>query len=403
MEIKVIKNDKEYEEALKLVTELMDKNPLANTPDAEKLELLATLVQNYEEEVYGENLPDPIEALLFRMEQQNLSPDDLVQYIGSRSKVSEVLSRKRQLSLNMIKALNTGLGIPAKVLLNQRGADIELSKYDMFPIKEMLKRGYLGVVESSNIELLKKRVEDFFGIVSSSEDIFALLSRTYYVRSPKPMNPHYLFTWATQVIRKAKKVENVGLFRLEKITHDFMRSIIDLSDEDDGIAKAINLLKKNGIVVIVEPHFPYTYLDGAAIIIKDFNPIIGLTIRQDRLDNFWFTLIHELSHIVLHKNSGVSLFYDNVESIDMNDKREMEADKLAIETMVPEKCWRKSPASILPSLNEAIKLAKELSIHPAIIAGKMRYENKFYSYLNSVIGQDEVRKKFPNILWKNKD
>ena len=96
----------------------MDADPEENTPESEKLELLIVLVRNYEESVFNEVIPDPIDALIFRMEQENLS-QDLVPYIGSRSKVSEVLSRKRPLSVNMMKALQNGLGIPAKVLLNQ--------------------------------------------------------------------------------------------------------------------------------------------------------------------------------------------------------------------------------------------------------------------------------------------
>ena len=167
MIIKVIKNDQEYQEALKLIGELMDKDPQPNTSDAEKLELLTTLVQSYEENVFGEKLPDPIDALVFRMEQQNLTPDDLVPYIGSRSKVSEVLSRKRPLSINMMKALQDGLGIPAKVLLNQQktvGADD--FNFERFPVKEMLKRGYI-------VEKIEEGIEgsDYLAVILSPNSV----------------------------------------------------------------------------------------------------------------------------------------------------------------------------------------------------------------------------------------
>ena len=117
--IKVIKTEEDYNEALKLIEELMNGDPEEDSEEGEKLDLLATLVQDYESKLFPESLPDPIDAILFRMEQQNLKPIDLVPYIGSRSKVSEVLSRKRTLTLSMMRALEAGLGIPAKVLLKK--------------------------------------------------------------------------------------------------------------------------------------------------------------------------------------------------------------------------------------------------------------------------------------------
>ncbi|RJR28107.1 ImmA/IrrE family metallo-endopeptidase [Candidatus Microgenomates bacterium] len=399
MIIKVIKNDQEYQEALKLVDELMDKNPQLNTPDAEKLELLTTLVQNYEESVFSEKLPDPIDALLFRMEQQGLTPDDLVTYIGSRSKVSEILSRKRTLSLNMIKALQDGLGIPAKVLLNQqKNTEIKGFNFDNFPVKEMIKRGYLQVIEG--VENAENQLETFFASINGNQDVFALLNKTSYIRSPRPMNQHALLAWVAKVVNNADNQNNKTIFKEGSLTQDFLKRIIDVSDEDQAIYTAIEMLKTIGICVVVEPHMPQTYLDGAAIMIKGKNPIVGMTVRHDRLDNFWFTLLHELAHISLHYGKGTSLFYDDVESVDRHDPREKEADDFAIETMIPEKSWNKSPASILPSVEAAKKLAEELSIHPAVVAGRMRYRNKYFTYLNSIIGQGEVRTLFPDVNWK---
>ncbi len=114
---KVIKTEEEYDEALEKLDELMDIDP---DPDSEKgleLELLSKLIGDYEEISYPMDLPDPVEAIKFCMEQQNLKQKDLVPYIGSKSKVSEVLSGKRGLSLNMIRKLSEALWIPAKILI----------------------------------------------------------------------------------------------------------------------------------------------------------------------------------------------------------------------------------------------------------------------------------------------
>ncbi len=117
MKPKILKTEKDYEAALKLVSDLMDAKP--GSTDEEKLELWSLLVEQYEEEHYPIPPPDPIEAIKFRMEQLGLKQKDLVQYIPAKSKVSEVLNRKRPLSLSMIRALHKNLGIPAEILVQE--------------------------------------------------------------------------------------------------------------------------------------------------------------------------------------------------------------------------------------------------------------------------------------------
>ena len=117
---RVIKTEKENDAALARIEELMEQE---STPDAaDELELLATLVELYEEKAYPSPFLDPVDALRFRMEQQDLKQKDLVPFIGSKSKVSEVLSRKRTLSLGMIRRLHEGLGLPLEALLGQSEA-----------------------------------------------------------------------------------------------------------------------------------------------------------------------------------------------------------------------------------------------------------------------------------------
>jgi HTH-type transcriptional regulator / antitoxin HigA len=113
--IKPIKTKANYDAALEKIASLMDAK--AGTPEANELEVLTTLVESYEAKHYPISLPNPIAAISFRMEQANLSQDDLIPYIGSRSKVSEVLSGKRSLTLQMMRSLHQNLGIPAEVLL----------------------------------------------------------------------------------------------------------------------------------------------------------------------------------------------------------------------------------------------------------------------------------------------
>ena len=114
-EIKLIKTEKDYKEALKLADKLFDAKP--DTSDGDKLDLLVTLIELYEKKNFPIENPSPLAAIKFRMEQLNLSQTDLIPIIGSKSKVSEVLSGKRTLSLNMIRRLSSELGIPAEVLI----------------------------------------------------------------------------------------------------------------------------------------------------------------------------------------------------------------------------------------------------------------------------------------------
>jgi HTH-type transcriptional regulator/antitoxin HigA len=117
MQPKVIKTQAEYEAALARVADLMDAQP--GSPDEQDLELFALLVEQYEQAHFPIARPDPVEAILFRMEQEGLTRKDLTVYIGSPSKVSEVLNRKHPLSLSMIRALHKGLGIPADILVQE--------------------------------------------------------------------------------------------------------------------------------------------------------------------------------------------------------------------------------------------------------------------------------------------
>ncbi|WP_428769569.1 DNA-binding protein [Treponema sp. HNW] len=115
MTVKLIKTEKDYNDALKMIDGLFDAKP--DTSEGDMLELLTTLVELYEARHFPVEGPSPIEAIKFRMEQMHLSQNDLTPYIGNKSKVSEVLSGKRPLSLNMIRKLSVGLGIPAETLI----------------------------------------------------------------------------------------------------------------------------------------------------------------------------------------------------------------------------------------------------------------------------------------------
>ncbi len=115
MQPKVLKTSREHRAALSHIEALMNQP----SPDEAELELWSLLIEKYEEEHFPIAIPDPIDAIRFRMDQEELTPTDLQPYLQSKSKVSEVMNRKRPLSLSMIRALNKGLKIPAEVLVQE--------------------------------------------------------------------------------------------------------------------------------------------------------------------------------------------------------------------------------------------------------------------------------------------
>jgi HTH-type transcriptional regulator/antitoxin HigA len=115
MDITPIKNRRDYLCALKDIEALMDAK--RNTPEGDRLDVLVTLVEAWEQKHYALDLPDPVEAIKYHMDQNGLQPRDLIPFIGSRNRVHEVLNRKRSLTLKMISRLHQGLGIPAESLI----------------------------------------------------------------------------------------------------------------------------------------------------------------------------------------------------------------------------------------------------------------------------------------------
>ncbi len=398
--IKVIKTEKDYEEALKLVESLMSRDPDPDSEEGEQLSLLGALIQDYEARAFPATLPNPVDAIKFRMEQADLKPADLIPYIGSRSRVSEILSGKRQLTLEMVRALEAGLGIPAKVLIKRPDLDdsSEYKHWDTRLVTEMEARGYFGnasLKTNSSEELLKF----FFSSIGSPVQIVGMLRKSHY-RSSALTDKRALVAWAASILKKAKKIK-ASKYEHGVIGLNFMQKLVKLSTEENSPVLAQEYLKKYGISLVIEPHFPKTYLDGATILINKDNPVIGLTLRHDRLDNFWFTLVHELAHIALHYDLGISLFYDEIEGIKAVDldSKEKEADALAEESILPSAKWEVSPARLIPSSMAANSLAKELGVHVALIAGQIRHKGNKYVYLNKIVNEATVRKYFPHEKW----
>ena len=137
MDLKTIKTSDEYKKALEEAERLIAVDPDPDTEMAERLSILVLLIEKYESDRFRIEKPDPVEAIKFRMDEQGLKQRHLIPFIGSKSKVSEVLAGKRSLTVNMIRALNKGLGIPAEVLLRDMPSE---NKCEEKSLKNFLSR-----------------------------------------------------------------------------------------------------------------------------------------------------------------------------------------------------------------------------------------------------------------------
>ncbi len=398
MEAKVIRTEEQYAAYLDEVQSLISEGPELNSKKSERLELLTVLLETYENSKYPVESPDPIDAILFRMNEKGLKQADLVPYFGTSSRVSEVLNRKRPLTVQMIRALTIGLGISADTLVGASLPDSPAAKrnvdWSKFPIKEMARRGWIenvGKAAKDSIENLVK------GFISDAGLQFGAASfrKTFYGEAETPTSRYALYAWLARVIQKARyKKDRLVEYDANVLSASYLKELAQLSRFDAGPLLAIEQLEKSGIVVVIEPALKGTLLDGAALKDVDGTPIIGLTLRYDRLDNFWYTLIHEVAHIWKHVTDG-DAFLDDLDA-SSEDRREAEANRLAREAFIPRAQWRRSEAYISPSKESIEKFAKELKISPAIIAGRFRRESGNYGLFSDLVGQNQVRMLFPS-------
>ena len=394
MKPKVIRTEEDHKTALARIESLMDAD--AGTPEGEELDLWVTLVHSYEEKVYPIGLPDPIEAIKFRMEQAGLTPRDLIPYLGSPSKVSEVMSRKRPLSITMMRRLHEGLGIPASSLLGQPGGVLppEVNRIDwpQFPVPEMIKREW--IVFKGSPKSARERSEELMRkfIVPFDEEVALPMCARQHVRDGKKMDAYALCAWKIRVMHLTSE-QKISTYVPGTVTQAFIQEVVRLSYLDEGPLLAREYLAKSGIYLVIEEHLSKTYLDGAALLMPDGHPLVALTLRYDRLDNFWFTLAHELAHVAMHLDGENQAFFDDLEA---GGSSEMEtvADRLAAEALIPGEVWQSARLTSRSTVSQIRAFASEQRISPAIPAGRIRHETNDHRLFWNILGKGKIREVF---------
>jgi HTH-type transcriptional regulator/antitoxin HigA len=379
MNITPIRSEEDYQGAMQRLSALIPKK---DQRSVDEMDVLHAVIEKWEREQYEIASPTPVEAIRFRMEQGGLKPRDLEPMIGPRSRVSEVLSGRRSLTIDMIRALHAHLGIPLASLVGEAGNEMQqqprLSKTALDRLTT------LGVMKAKE-SYAAFRARAFAG---NPAPVFLRKSRT--ARTNAKTDTAALEAWCAAVFVKSA---NPKLPKKRQAPHkEFGRTLAKLSASSTGPLEVKAALAGVGVIFLTLKHLPGTFLDGAVMCRGDGTPIIALTLRHDRVDNFWFTLLHEYAHVCCHLGEGTQVILDDLE-VQSSDGIEKEADMLAQEALIPPNLAKrvKSP-DLTPE--EVVEVASEAEVHPAVVAGRWQREHGDYRRFSKMLGRGEISAHF---------
>lgn len=298
--------------------------------------------------------------------------------------ISEIIQGHKQITPETARELSAALGISEKFWLNlevnyqlhlakKKNKEEEIARrsrlYELAPISEIMKRKWVGATDSSAIEELEKEVCNFLGIDSPQET--PQLQVSYRNSQIKQAEIKSEIAWLKRVEFLASQ-QDLPEFRLDKLK-TAIPEIISYSEKENSVAQIPTLLESLGIHFVIVSKLPQTFIDGAAFYLNE-RPVIALTLRYDRIDSFWFTLMHELGHIFAGHQD---LYLDNLEKLDENIQEE-EANKLASNWLISAKKLESFIIKTRPQFSEKKinSFAKTQKRHPGIILGRLHYDRE---------------------------
>lgn len=424
----MITNDKQYRSARAAIERLKvdlaqlgavttEVHPILRKAQADglqsQIEELETEIAEYDALQSGavtdfeaEGLHDLPDILIRARIARRMSQKDLGTFLGiAEQQVQRYeAERYRSASLERLSDVAAALDITVRESAQLRtatpAADAALSTY---PITEMFKRGYFDDFGGSAAEARKTAevlVPAFFRQAAYALQPMALHRRTFRSGSNPQMGA--LAAWEARVCILAERQRPPSAFDPTTVTPDWLSGLVRLSPYEDGVGRARRYLFDAGIALVLEPHLPGTLLDGAAMRSPSHIAIAALTLRYDRLDNFWFTLLHEVGHLALHiREGGYQAIFDDTDASDASPIED-EADRFAQEALIPEEQWRLCVSRFTRTEKAVATDAARLGVHPAIIAGRIRREAGDYTLLRGLVGVGEVRRQAAQggLAWK---
>jgi HTH-type transcriptional regulator/antitoxin HigA len=323
-------------------------------------------------------------------ERLNMKPQQIQRYEATEymsASLSRLIEIADILKVRVSQSYSSAQSAPENSLFTW--SDIRDVDWSRFPLKEMGKRGWL---EGRN---LVEAARNYFLSAAGPQFVTALHRKK--VRSGHPADEFALLAWQARVLELAKSQHRAGLLGEFELNENWLPELAALTRDSEGPRKACKMLRKNGIALIIERHLPNTYLDGAAMLSVTGHPVVALTLRYDRLDNFWFVLFHELGHVFLHLFGSLRLDFFDEEDGSESDGVERDADKFALDHLISDANWRQC-LSRFALTDEAILIdAEKLNVHPSIIAGRIRKERNNYRIFNNLVGSGTVRTQLEEI------
>ncbi|MHC4797931.1 MAG: HigA family addiction module antitoxin [Planctomycetota bacterium] len=332
----------------------------------------------------------PGEILKDELETRGWSQCDLAEILGRPIQaVNEIILGKKAIVPSTAVELSRAFGTSAEFWLNlesayrldllhqQKKEDDDIAKraqlYTLVPVKELAKRGW--ITNTDDIAVVEREICRLLEVKSIDETP----DLAFAARKSDPYN---LFNssqvaWICRA-RQLARCQKVNIFNQRKLSSE-ASNLGQLSIKDKGIGRVPGVLSELGVrFVIVEP-LPQTYIDGAAFWLDSRSPVVALAMRYDRIDYFWFTLMHELAHIVKdRKHTGYldnNLVGPSAESSSDKPIEEQEADKTACEWLIPKKDIDDFIAQTKPYFSKSaiVKFAEHIGVHPGIIVGRLQY------------------------------
>jgi HTH-type transcriptional regulator/antitoxin HigA len=335
---------------------------------------------------------------------QGLSQREVAERLGMKEQQVQRYEQDRYLTANLTRCAEVAkaLGVDLHARLDVRAPTLFDSLVPQqedgipfdpakLPIKEMKKRGWLD--EAKRLYPHASRSDrDLAGafIREASQDRQILALHKEHIRAGSKQDEHALLAWKARVLWKARRLD-VAAHRRGALDITTVRRLAEISQRGDGPQQAVTLLRERGIAVVFEAHLPQTHLDGAALLLDDEVPVIGMTLRFNRLDSFWFVLLHECAHILLHADGLRDGFFDD-ERAPALATVEKEADEYARNALIPSEVWKGSLVRFTASSEQVIQFAKKNKVGVAVVAGRIRRERDDYSLFSDLVGQGEAKK-----------